>query len=26
VVRPRPPKAPFNSRGGIFELVPKRER
>jgi 4-amino-4-deoxy-L-arabinose transferase-like glycosyltransferase len=26
VVRPRPARAPFNSRGGIFELVEKRER
>jgi 4-amino-4-deoxy-L-arabinose transferase-like glycosyltransferase len=26
VVRPRPPREPFNSRGGIFELVPRRER
>jgi 4-amino-4-deoxy-L-arabinose transferase-like glycosyltransferase len=26
VVRPRPPSQPFNSRGGLFELVPKRER
>jgi 4-amino-4-deoxy-L-arabinose transferase-like glycosyltransferase len=26
VVRPRPRSEPFNSRGGIFELVPRRER
>jgi len=26
VVRPRPPGEPFNSRGGIFELVEKRSR
>ena len=26
VVRPRPASEPFNSRGGIFELAPKRER
>ncbi len=26
VVRPRPPGEPLNSRGGIFELAPKRQR
>jgi hypothetical protein len=26
VVRPRPASRPFNSRGGLFELAPKRSR